>query len=330
MCAITAWQPMENSIATNSHHHHDVRSDTSTAHHHPAGHHHASPDGHNRAFILAIALNTGFVIIEFAYGFIANSTALMADAGHNLSDVLGLLLAWGASLLAKRQPAGRYTYGLRSSSILAALANAMLLMVACGAIALEAVRRFVEPSEVAGLTVTVVAAVGIAVNGFSAWLFMAGSKHDLNIRGAFLHMAADAAVSLAVVIGGLAMIYTGWYWLDPLLSLVIVAVVLVGTWQLLREAVRLSLSAVPAHIDLDAVQGFLADLPGVANVHDLHIWGMSTTESALTVQLIMPGGYPGDEFLESVSASLKGHFSIQHSTLQIKRNTAKSDCALVR
>jgi cobalt-zinc-cadmium efflux system protein len=313
-----------------SHHHHDKPSDPNSAHHHSSGHHHAVPDGHNRAFILAIVLNIGFVVIEFVFGFIAHSTALMADAGHNLSDVLGLLLAWGAALLAKKQPAGRYTYGLRSSSILAALANAMLLLVACGAIAWEAVRRFVEPPEVAGLTVSIVAAVGIAVNGFSAWLFMAGSKHDLNIRGAFLHMVADAVVSLGVVIGGLAMLYTGWYWLDPTLSMVIVAVVLIGTWQLLREAIRLSLSAVPAHIDLHAVQQFLADLPGVTDVHDLHIWGMSTTESALTVCLIMPLGYPEDAFLEAVAEDLKKKFAIQHSTLQIKRDTAQAGCVLER
>ncbi|MDB5762380.1 MAG: cation diffusion facilitator family transporter [Herminiimonas sp.] len=278
--------------------------------------------------MLAIILNLGFVGIEFTYGFIAHSTALMADAGHNLSDVLGLLLAWGAALLAKKQPGGRYTYGLRSTSILAALANAMLLLVACGAIALEAVHRFVEPSEIAGLTVSIVAAVGIVINGFSAWLFMAGSKGDLNIRGAYLHMAADAGVSLGVAIAGVVMLYTGWYWLDPVLSLVIVGVVLVGTWGLLREAIQLSLSAVPAHIDLQAVQLFLADLPGVADVHDLHIWGMSTTESALTVQLIMPGGYPGDGFMEHISNELERRFAIHHSTLQIRLSASESGCAL--
>ncbi|MES2536083.1 MAG: cation diffusion facilitator family transporter [Pseudomonadota bacterium] len=302
-----------------SHHHH---------HHHHAGHHHAAPANHNRAFILAIALNTGFVIVEFAYGFIADSTALMADAGHNLSDVLGLLLAWGAALLSRTQPAGRYTYGLRSTSILAALFNAMLLLLACGAIALHAVQRFVEPAEVAGLTVSVVAAIGLVINGFSAWLFMAGSKHDLNLRGAYLHMALDAAVSLGVVITGLAMMLTRWYWLDPVISLVIVAVVLLGTWGLLRDAIRLSLSAVPAHIDLEAVQSFLAALPGVVDVQDLHIWGMSTTESALTAHLVMPDGYAGDEFMAHVSAELKSQYAIHHCTLQIKQNAAGIDCAL--
>lgn len=307
-------------MASSHHHHHGHL-------HHGADHHH--PDSnHNRAFALAIALNVGFVIVEFTYGVIAESTALMADAGHNLSDVLGLLLAWGAAILGKKQPSERYTYGLRSTSILAALANGMLLLVVCGGIGWEAVRRFAQPSEVAGLTVAIVAAVGIAINGFSAWLFVAGSKKDLNIRGAFLHMAADALVSLGVVIGGVTILYTGWHWIDPVLSLVIVAVIFIGTWGLLREAIRLSLSAVPSHIDLREVQQFLADLPGVAEVHDLHIWGMSTTESALTVHLIMPGGYPGDDFLESVARGLRERFSIQHSTLQIRLHGSQTGCAL--
>lgn len=304
----------------NSHHHHH-------GHTHHGGHH-LAPDSHNRAFALAIVLNIAFVIIEFTYGVIAESTALMADAGHNLSDVLGLLLAWGAAILGKKQPNDRYTYGLRSTSILAALANGMLLLVVCGGIGWEAVRRFAEPAEVAGLTVAIVAAVGIAINGFSAWLFMAGSKNDINVRGAFLHMAADALVSLGVVIGGVTMLYTDWYWIDPVLSVVIVAVILVGTWGLLREAIRLSLSAVPAHIDLRDVQQFLADLPGVADVQDLHIWGMSTTETALTVHLIMPDGYPGDGFMERIAQELEQHFTIHHSTLQIRRQTNASGCAL--
>jgi cobalt-zinc-cadmium efflux system protein len=315
----------------NAHHHDDGHTHQKGGHHHHAGHHHDPSAGNNNlAFVLAITLNTGFVAIEFAYGFIAHSTALMADAGHNLSDVLGLALAWVAALLGKMPPGGRYTYGLRSTSILAALANAMLLLVACGAIAWEAVRRFAEPPEVAGLTVSIVAAIGIAVNGFSAWLFMAGSKHDLNIRGAFLHMAADALVSLGVVIGGLTMLSTGWFWLDPVLSLVIVAVVLIGTWGLLRDAIRLSLSAVPAHIDLQAVQRFLTGLPGVVEACDLHIWGMSTTESALTVHLVMPGGYPGDVFMESVSDELRHRFAIHHCTLQIRNHASGSGCALER
>lgn len=297
-------------------------------HSHSGGHHHGDPNNHGRAFVLAIALNATFVVIEFAYGLNANSTALMADAGHNLSDVLGLLLAWSAAILARKAPSERYTYGLRSTSILAALANAMFLLVACGAIAWEAVQRFSEPPAVAGLTVTVVAAVGIIINGLSAWLFMKGSKGDLNIRAAYLHMAADAAVSLGVVVAGIAMIFTGWYWLDPVISLVIVAVIIIGTWGLLRESVQLALSAVPAHIEVAAIDGYLRQCPGVTNIHDLHIWGMSTTESALTVHLVMPEGYPGDAFMDDIMQTLKVRFSIQHSTLQVEQGTTDHACAL--
>ncbi len=316
-------------------HHHDHDHDhdhTHDGHGHAShgGHHHVPTGDFDRAFFLAITLNIAFVVIEFTYGFIAHSTALLADAGHNLSDVLALILAWGAALLSRKQPSGRYTYGLRSTSILAALINAMLLLVACGAIAWEAVRRLSEPLEVAGVPMTVVAAIGIVINGLSAWLFMAGSKDDLNIRGAFLHMAADAAVSLGVVVAGLVIIFTGWRWPDPVISLVIVAVIVVGTWSLLREAVRLSLSAVPAHIDLAQVEQYLLQLPGVAAVDDLHIWGMSTTETALTAYLVMPGGYPDDGFMENVAAELQSHFRIGHSTLQIRQGSASQSCALTR
>lgn len=267
-------------------------------------------------------------MIEFAYGLNANSTALMADAGHNLSDVLGLLLAWGAAILVRKAPNERYTYGLRSTSILAALANAMFLLVVCGAIAWEAVQRFSQPPVVAGLTVTLVASVGIIINGLSAWLFVKGSKGDLNIRAAYLHMAADAAVSLGVVGAGIAMIFTGWYWLDPVISLVIVAVIIIGTWGLLRESVQLALSAVPAHIDVTAVETYLRQCPGVTEVHDLHVWGMSTTESALTVHLVMPEGYPGDAFMDDIMQTLKVRFSVHHSTLQVEQGTTDHACAL--
>jgi cobalt-zinc-cadmium efflux system protein len=308
----------------NHNHHHDDEhvhaSHGHAGHHH--GHQHGLPKDHGNAFTLAIMLNVGFVLVEFIYGFIADSTALLADAGHNLSDVLGLLLAWGAATLAKKQPTNRYTYGFRSTSILAAMANAMLLLVACGAIAWEAIRRFSEPSHVAGSIVVVVAIAGIVINGLSAWLFVAGSKDDLNIRGAFLHMAADAAVSFGVVIAGLIMLYTEWSWPDPAISLVIVAVVLGGTWSLLREAVQLSLSAVPANIELPAVAQFLGQLPGVADVNDLHIWGMSTTETALTVNLVMPQGCPSDSFIDDVARDLEQRFGIHHTTLQVKRNAA--------
>ncbi|MHB9004832.1 MAG: cation diffusion facilitator family transporter [Coriobacteriia bacterium] len=298
-------------------------------HSHSGGHHHHSaPNNHGRAFGIAIALNTAFVVVEFAYGFIANSTALMADAGHNLSDVLGLLLAWGATILARKVPCERFTYGLRSTSILAALANAMFLLVACGAIAWEAIQRFSQPPVVAGLTVTLVAGIGIVINGLSAWLFVKGSKGDLNIRGAYLHMAADAAISLGVAVAGLAMMFTGWYWLDPVISLVIVAVIVIGTWGLLRESVQLALNAVPPHIDVSAVGAYLRQCPGVSDIHDLHIWGMSTTESALTVHLVMPEGYPSDAFMDDIMRTLKERFSVQHSTLQVEQGTTDHACAL--
>ncbi|MDB5796344.1 MAG: cobalt transporter [Paucimonas sp.] len=285
-------------------------------------------DPGSRAFPLAVGLNLAFVAVEFGAGLWANSTALLADAGHNLSDVLGLLLAWGAAVLSRRQPAGRFTYGLRSSSILAALGNAMLLLVACGAIALEAVRHLLNPGPVAGMAVIAVAASGIVVNGFSAWLFMSGSRNDLNQRAAFLHLLADAGVSLAVVLGGIAMMTTGWYWLDPLLSILIVAAIVAGTWGLLREALRLSVHAVPAHIDLEAVYAFIAAQAGVAQVHDLHIWPMSTTESALTVSLVMPGAGPDDIFLDQLEAALRLRFGIGHSTVQIRHATPTRACSL--
>jgi cobalt-zinc-cadmium efflux system protein len=319
-------------MSAHHHHGHDHGHGHSHGHGHAHGHghhHHPAPGtSHGRAFALAIGVNTMFVAIEFIYGFIANSTALMADAGHNLSDVLGLMLAWGAALLARSAPNGRYTYGLRSSSILAALANALLLMVACGAIAWEAVHRFSHPAPVAGITVSVVAAIGVAVNGFSAWLFMAGSKDDLNLRGAYLHMAADAAISLAVVVVGLAIMYTGWTWLDPVVSIAIVLVIVVGTWSLLRESLQMVLAAVPNNVDADAVNGFLAGRPGVSEVHDLHIWAMSTTETALTAHLVMPGGYPGDGTIDGIVEALRKDFSIHHCTLQVEQGTTDHGCAL--
>ena len=314
---------------THTHDHHDH--DHDHGHHHGFGHHHhhmPDPAGHERAFALAIGLNALFVAIEFTYGFIAHSTALMADAGHNLSDVLGLVLAWGAAALAKRAPTGRYTYGLRGSSILAALGNGLLLMVACGAIALEAVQRFSEPAPVQGLTVSIVAGIGVAINGFSAWLFMAGSKSDLNLRGAYLHMAADAALSLGVVISGLLIMGTGWTWVDPAVSLAIVVVIVIGTWSLLRESVLLSMAAVPPGVDANAVRGFLCSQPGVKEVHDLHIWAISTTENALTAHVVMPGGYPGDRVLDEMVAKLRSDFGIHHCTLQVEEGTTHHGCAL--
>jgi cobalt-zinc-cadmium efflux system protein len=316
-----------------AHHHAHHHDDHGHAHGHGHGHghghhHHPDPNGNGRAFVLAIGLNTLFVGIEFFYGFLANSTALMADAGHNLSDVLGLILAWGAALLTRTTPDHRYTYGLRSTSILAALLNALLLMVACGAIAWEAVQRFSAPPPVAGITVSVVAAVGVVVNGISAWLFMAGRKDDLNVRAAYLHMAADAAISLGVVISGLVIMATGWSWLDPLVSIVIVLLIVAGTWSLLRESLRMVLAAVPENVDAKEVSLFLGALPGVSEVHDLHIWAMSTTETALTAHLVMPDGYPGDRALDDIVARLKADFSIHHCTLQVEQGTTVHGCAL--
>jgi cobalt-zinc-cadmium efflux system protein len=295
---------------------------------HAHDHHHASPGNYGTAFVTAIGLNTVFVGVEFSYGFMANSTALIADAGHNLSDVLGLLLAWGAAILGRKEPGGRYTYGLRSTSILAALANAMFLLVACGAIALEAIQRFSQPPMVSGLTIMEIAAIGIVINGLSAWLFVKGSKGDLNIRGAYLHMLADAIVSLGVVAAGVAIYYTHWYWLDPVISLIIVLVIVFGTWGLLRESTQLALSAVPVHIDLPEIETYLRLCPGVRDIHDLHIWGMSTTETALTVHLVMPDGYPGDQLLDEIVLTLKQRFSVQHSTLQIEQGTTDHVCTL--
>jgi cobalt-zinc-cadmium efflux system protein len=297
-------------------------------HGHGHHHHHALPVDTGRAFALAIGLNTIFVAIEFSYGFIANSTALMADAGHNLSDVLGLMLAWGAAVLTRSAPNRHFTYGLRGSSILAALLNALLLMMACGAIGWEAVHRITNPSPVAGLTVLVVAAIGVLVNGASAWLFMAGSKDDLNIRGAYQHMAADAAISLGVAVSGLAIMFTGWTWLDPVVSIVIVLVILLSTWSLLRESLRMVLAAVPSNVDAGKVRQFLQERPGVSETHDLHIWAMSTTETALTAHLVMPGGYPGDEQIDDIVNRLKHEFAIHHCTLQVEQGTTAHGCSL--
>ncbi|GAB3457202.1 cation diffusion facilitator family transporter [Massilia terrae] len=315
-------------MSLHHHHHHDHDHDHDHDHGHGHHHHHPAPGDNTRAFAIAVALNALFVVVEFVYGFIANSTALMADAGHNLSDVLGLLMAWGAAMLAKSKPDERYTYGLRSSSILAALANALLLLVACGAIAWEAVLRFSSPPPVAGLTVSVVAGIGVLVNGFSALLFMAGRKDDLNVRGAYLHMAADAAISLGVVVSGLAIMWTGWAWLDSAASLAIVVIIVAGTWSLLRESAQLMLAAVPPHIDAAKVRAFLAQRAGVSEVHDLHIWAMSTTESALTAHIVMPGGYPGDAAIDAIVEELRHDFKIHHCTLQVEEGTTDHGCVL--
>lgn len=296
-------------------------------HHHPdhEHHHHASGD-YGLAFAVGIGLNLAFVVVEAVYGILAHSMALLADAGHNLSDVLALGLAWGASRLARREPTQRFTYGLRSSSIFAALVNAALLFLVTGAIAWEAIQRLWEPEQVASSTVIGVALLGIVVNGLSAMLFARGRKGDLNIRAAFLHLVADAAVSLAVVIAGVAIYYTGWLWLDPAAGLLIATAIVASTWGLLRDSAALAFDAVPGHIDPSEVRAYLAKLSGVAEVHDLHIWPMSTTETALTVHLVMPGGHPGDAFMAEVCNELHENFHVQHPTIQIE--TGAHPCAL--
>ena len=295
------------------------------SHQHSHGHNHQVTN-YNRAFIISVALNTGFVVIEAVYGILSNSLALLADAGHNLSDVLGLLLAWGASLLARRLPTPHRTFGLRRSSILAALLNAVFLLIVSGGIGWEAILRFRQPDPVSGGTVILVAAVGIVINTASALMFLSGRKNDLNIRGAFLHLAADVGVSLGVVLTGIAIVATGWVWFDPAVSLIVSLVIVVSTWQLFRESFDLLVDAVPAGIEPLAVRTYLAELPGVAEVHDLHIWAMSTTETALTVHLVIPTGHPGDTFLARVVRELHTHFGIEHPTIQVETGTPSYQC----
>ena len=311
-----------------AHGHHETRhahGHSGHGHSHGHGHHHA-PSSHGKAFALAVTLNALFVVVETAASFISGSTALLADAGHNLGDVLSLLLAWGASVLAARPPGPGFTYGLKSSSILAAIANAALLWVALGAVLLETVQRFWQPAEVNGGQVMAVAAAGIAVNVASALLFAKGSKDDLNLRAAFQHLMADAVVSASVVFVGLMVVLTNQNWIDPLASMAITVGLAWASWDLLKDAVKMGMLAVPRHIDEGAVRDYLAGHDGVSAVHDLHIWGMSTTESALTAHLVMPGGAPGDLFLRDLAAQLEQRFKIHHATIQVE--AAADDCAL--
>ncbi|HSM96175.1 MAG TPA: cation diffusion facilitator family transporter [Rhizomicrobium sp.] len=299
-------------------------------HHDHHGHHHGhshAPADFGFAFGVGITLNIAFVIVGATFGVIGHSMALIADAGHNLSDVLGLVMAWVASVLVKRAPSQRFTYGLRGTSILAALFNAVFLLVATGAIALEAVQRFFEPEPVAGKTVMIVAAIGIVINAVTALFFMRGRNDDLNIRGAFLHMAGDAAISFGVVLAGLVILMTGWHWVDPLVSLGISAVIVASTWSLLRDSFTMTLHGVPAGIDLPAVRDFLENCPGVCAIHDLHVWPMSTTETALTCHMVMLEGHPGDEALHRIADELKLRFQIPHATIQVEV-TGDANCAL--
>jgi cobalt-zinc-cadmium efflux system protein len=295
-------------------HQHDQH-DHSHAHGH-GGHSHA-PDSFGVAFAVGVALNTAFVLAELFFGYAANSLALISDAVHNFSDVISLLLAWVAGWLARKQPTEQHTYGYRRASILAALVNAGLLLIAVGGIAVEAANRIAEPASVAGATVVVVAALGIVVNGGTALLFMRGRHGDLNIRGAFLHMAADAAVSLGVVAAACVIMLTGWQWVDPAISLSIAAIVLASGWGLARDSVNLALDGVPKGVELAGVRDYLGGLEGVTEVHDLHIWAMSTNETALTAHLVRPGGYE-DSFLHGICEQLSHRFNIHHATLQIE------------
>ena len=289
------------------------------------GHHHNMPD-YSRAFALGVALNLGFVLVEALFGWVADSLALLTDAGHNLSDVLGLLLAWGANALASRRPSARRTYGFSRATILASLASGLLLLMAVGAIVWEAMHRLIQPVEPVGRIIMIVAFIGVIINSLTALLFVGGKNRDLNIRGAFLHMAADAAVSVGVVVSGALIWMFDLAWVDPVISLLIAAVIFISTWGLLRDSLNLAVDAVPREVDPDAVRTFLLTLPGVADLHDLHIWGMSTTDTALTAHLVMHDMPADDVFLHEVSKSLEQRFQIHHATIQLERGDAGVDC----
>jgi cobalt-zinc-cadmium efflux system protein len=288
-------------------------------------HHHAKPD-YNRAFAVGVVLNVVFVVVEAFYGFVSGSLALLTDAGHNLSDVLGLLLAWGAAALARKRPSPRRTYGYSRATIIASLFSGLLLMGAVGAIGWEAVGRLMDPPQPAGMTIMIVAAIGVVVNTVTALFFVSGKDHDLNIRGAFLHMAADAAVSLGVVASGALILFYGMNWVDPVISLVIAAVIFLSTWGLLRDSLNLAVDAVPRNVDPEAVRQYLKSLPGVTAMHDLHIWPMSTTDTALTAHLVMSPLPEDDLFLNDVAHHLADRFTINHATIQLERHESDVVC----
>jgi len=285
---------------------------------------------YNRAFAIGITLNVIFVIIEAGYGILAESLALIADAGHNLSDVISLLLAWGASFLAAKAAKEKRTYGFRKATIMASLISAILLLVALGAITWEAIGRLFNPKPVEGMVVIVVAAIGVVINTITALLFVSGQKHDLNIRGAFIHMAADAGVSLGVVVAGIFIIIKGWLWVDPVISLVIVIVILIGTWNLLRDSINLAIDAVPEGIDMSGIKSYLTGLENISQIHDLHVWALSTTEVALTVHLVVSDDSFTNDGLRGLQQHLHDHFSIEHSTIQVERQDSENDCMLDR
>ena len=297
---------------------------------HTHTHHHHEVNNYNRSFAIGIALNVIFVIIEVSYGLLADSLALIADAGHNLSDVMSLMLAWGANYLATKHPTHKRTYGLRKVTIMASLLSAVLLLVALGGIAWESIERLSSPQPVDGVIIIVVAAIGVVINTVTALLFVKGQKHDLNIRAAYLHMAADAVISLGVVVAGIAIMLTGWLWLDPAISLAIVVIILFGTWRLLRDSINLSIDAVPQSIDVSHIQSYLSDLKNVSDIHDLHVWALSTTETALTVHLVTTCKLIDNCFLEEIQEHLHHHFNIAHTTIQIENETDDYTCVLNR
>ena len=322
-----------------THAHHPLHDhDHDHGHEHPHGHAHGAarpgrrhshaPTSFGRAFAVGIALNTTYVVVEALYGVLANSLALVADAGHNFGDVLSLAVAWFASSLARRAPTERYTYGLRGSSILAALSNAVVLLVVTGGVAWAAILKLIHPSPAGGLTMMAVASAGVLVNGATALMFASGRKGDLNVRAAFAHMASDALVALGVVASGGVILLTGWAWLDPAVSLAIGGLIVWGTWSLMRESLDLALQAVPASVNRADILDYLRGLPGVAEVHDLHIWGMSTTENALTAHLVRPGGDLDDSLLRRACTDLRERFFVHHATLQIEAGLADHPCDL--
>lgn len=290
---------------------------------HAHNHSHAHGMGSGRAFFIGIILNSVFVLVEFGVGLGVNSMALVADAGHNLSDVLGLIFAWGAAALARKSATNRFTYGYRKSTILAALLNASLLLIAVGGIAWESVERLTMSVPTAGGTVIVVASVGIVLNAATALLFYSGRHHDLNVKGAYLHMVADALVSLGVVISGGIMFFTGWHWIDAITGIAIAVLIAWGSWGLLRDSARLALDGVPGHIAHKEVLSFLQGLSGVSDVHHIHIWAMSTTEAAMTAHLVVPDGRSSDELHETIRNALKERFAISHVTLQVERTKSE-------
>ncbi len=279
----------------------------------------------NKAFIIGIALNIIYIVVEVTYGILVDSLALIADAGHNLSDVLGLILAWAASYLVKKSATDKYTYGFKKSSVLAAFLNAMILLVAIGVIIWEAINRFSEPREIPGTTIMIVAGVGVVINAVTAWLFFSGRKHDLNIKGAFMHMAADAGISLGVVMVGLILTFTNLYWLDPVVSIVIALIIFWGTWDLLKDSTSLALDAVPRDVDKEGVENYLDSLPEIDGFHDLHIWAMSTTETAMTVHVVVPKKDDRNKLITKISTDLREKFGIVHTTIQTE-DAGEEEC----